>query len=98
MAEFIKWGLLGVAIVALIALIVALPFMEFLNLGELSSQLGILATELGGFLGGARALINVFLPPFGRTILSGMLAYIMLKWVFLIGIKTTSWAYHFVFK
>ena len=98
MAEFIKWGLLGVAIVALIALIVALPFMDFLDLGELGTQLGVLVTYLGGFLTKARSLINVFLQPFGRAVLSGMLGYIMLKWVILLGIKTTAWVYHFVFK
>lgn len=98
MAEFIKWGLLGVAIVALISLVVSLPFMDFLDLGELSTQITNVVIIMGDYLTSARGLINIFLPPFGRTVLSGVLGYIMLKWVFLIGIKTTTWVYHFIFK
>lgn len=98
MGEFVKWGLLVAGAVALIALIVALPFMEFLNVGELSNQIGVVVTYCGSFFANARGLINIFLAPFGRTVLSGLIGYFMTKWIIKLGIKITAWIYHFIFK
>lgn len=98
MGEFIKWALLVVGIIALIALVVALPFTGFLDVGEFGSLITQLVDIVGSFLLTARQLINNFLTPFGITVLSGLLIYIIGKWVITIGIKITAWIYHFIFK
>lgn len=98
MGEFVKWGLLVAGAVALIALVVSLPFMEFLNIGELSTQIGVVVSNCGSFFANARGLINMFLAPFGRTVLSGLIGYFMTKWILKLGIKITAWIYHFIFK
>lgn len=98
MGDFVKWGLLVAGALVLIGLILALPFMEFLNVGELTTQINVVVTTCGSFLTSARGLINIFLPPFGRVVLSGLIGYFLTKWIVMIGIKTTTWIYHFIFK
>ncbi|MBQ9919992.1 MAG: hypothetical protein IJO49_04110 [Clostridia bacterium] len=98
MGEFVKWGLLVAGALLLIGLVIALPFTEFLNVGELGNQLEVVVDSLGSYLAQGRMLLNYFLTPFGATVLSGILGYIMFKWIIQIGIKTTAWVYHFIFK
>ena len=98
MGEFVKWALLGVGIVALIALVVALPFTDFLDVSEFGALITKFVDIAGFTLLSARQLINNFLTPFGITVLSGLLIYIIGKWVITIGIKLTAWVYHFIFK
>lgn len=98
MGEFIKWALLAVGIVALIALVVALPFTEFLDVGQFSTLITGFVNIAGTALTGARGIVNNFLTPFGRTILSGIMIYLVGKWVITIAIKITAWVYHFIFK
>lgn len=98
MSDVAKWALLVAAAVAIIALIVALPFVKYIDLGEFGYMLGELGTLCGGAFASARGLINCFLTPFGRTLLSGLLYYLFGKFIITIGIKVTAWAYHFIFK
>lgn len=98
MGDAVKWAMLGVAAVALIALIMALPFVQFANAGELGSAIqNIVAICEDAFTFG-RGLINNFLTPFGRTIVSGLIVWLLAKWALMIAIKTAAWTYHFVFK
>lgn len=98
MGEVIKWGLLVVGAVALIALIVALPFVEFINAGELGTMLSRLVEIVGAALTSARGLLNNFLTPFGRNVLTGIMFYLVAKWVITLTIKIVAWIYHFIFK
>lgn len=98
MSDIVKWGLLVAGAVAIIALIVALPFAGFLDTAELAEGITNIVNIAGGAFGAGRKLINNFLLPFGRDVLSGILLYIFAKWIITIGIKTVTWIYHFIFK
>lgn len=98
MSDIVKWGLLAAAAAAIIALIVALPFNEFLDFGELSTALSNVVNIAGNAFAFGRGLINNLFLPFGRKIASGLMIWLICKWVLMIGIKTATWAAHFIFK
>lgn len=98
MSDIAKWALLAAGAVALIALIVALPFVEFINLGEFSNSLGTIVAYAGDALLMARKLINNFFSPFGRGVLTGLLIWLLGKNFMMVGIKIGAWIYHFIFK
>lgn len=98
MSDIAKWAILVAGIVVIIGLIVALPFVKFINLGELTTSINGIVSIAGSSFAAARGIINNFLTPFGRTLLSGILIYLFGK--FFIGktIDIVIWAYHFIFK
>ena len=98
MSDVVKWGLLAAGAVALVALIVALPFVDFINVGELGTLISRLVDLVGGAFTSARGLVNNFLTPFGRDVLTGIMLYLLAKWVITLSIKITAWIYHFIFK
>lgn len=98
MSDIAKWALLVAGIVALIALIVALPFVDFINLGEFEDALGNVVDIAGDAFRFGRGLINNFFLPFGRTVITGLLVWLFGKWAITIAIKIVAWAYHFIFK
>lgn len=98
MSDIVKWGLLAAGAIALIALIVALPFVEFIDVGELGSLITRLVEIVGDALTSARGLLNNFLTPFGRKVLTGIMLYLLAKWVITLSIKIVAWVYHFIFK
>lgn len=98
MSDIVKWGLLAAGAVALVALIVALPFVDFINVGELGTLISRLVVLVGGAFTSARGLVNNFLTPFGRDVLTGIMLYLLAKWVITLSIKITAWIYHFIFK
>lgn len=98
MSDAVKWALLVAGAVALIALIMSLPFVGFINVDNFSEGLLTLTTYAGNAFYTARCLINNFLSPTGRVILSGLLFWFFGKWAITITIKITAWIYHFIFK
>ena len=98
MSNAIKWALLAAAAIGLIALVNALPFVNFIDSRGFSESLTtIMMTVSNGFYK-ARCLLNNFLSPLGRNILSGLLFWIMGKWAIMNAIKIGAWVYHFIFK
>lgn len=98
MSDVAKWALLVAGAIALIALIVSLPFVQFADGNEFTVLLQQLSTLAGSALQSARGIVNNFLTPFGRNVLTGLLYYLFGKWAISIGIKTGAWIYHFIFK
>lgn len=98
MSDAIKWALLVAGAVVIIGLIVALPFMDFMNVGEFADLIQGLVNIAGDGFAFARGLINNFLTPFGRTALTGLMVWLFGKWAIMIAIKISVWAYHFIFK
>lgn len=98
MSDIAKWGLLAAAAVALLALVMALPFVEFINFDELGAALNNILSVAGAAFTFGRGLINCFLLPFGRTVFTGLLYWLVGKWAITISIKTGAWIYHFIFK
>lgn len=98
MSNAVKWALLAAGAVLLIGLVMALPFVDFIDFGEFGVAINNIVTVAGDFLQSARGLVNCFLLPFGRTVLSGILIWLFGKWAISISIKTVTWVYHFVFR
>lgn len=98
MGDAIKWGLLVAGIVVIIGLIMALPFVEFIDLASFTSALSTFTSIVGKYFGQARGLINNFLSPVGRSILSGLLIWFIGKWAIKVSINIVVWVYHFIFK
>lgn len=98
MSDAVKWALLAAGIVVLIGLIVSLPFIDGLNVKHFATLIGELVAIAGTAFKAARGIINNFLTPIGRTILTGLLYYLFGKFFITIGIKISSWVYHFIFK
>ena len=98
MSDVVKWGLLTAGLIALIGLVMALPFVGFIDLGEFSAAINNIVSVAGTFFQDARGLINSFLLPFGRTLLSGIMVWLFGKWAITVAIKIVAWVYHFVFR
>ena len=98
MSDIAKWALLVAGAVAFLALILALPFVEFINLNEFSAALANVISIAGNAFKFGRGLINNFLLPFGRTVATGLMIWLLAKWAIPIAIKIGAWVYHFIFK
>ena len=98
MSNAVKWGLLAAGLAILIGLVIALPFTGLIDFNELSNSVGSLVSVAGQALYSGRCLVNNFLSPAGRTIFSGLLIYLCIKWAVTIGVKITAWIYHFIFR
>ncbi len=98
MSDVAKWALLAVGAVALIALIMALPIVGFIDIEELTSSIAKVVNIVGPHFQTGRGIINNFLSPFGRTLLTGIMGWLVGKFALTTGIKITTWAYHYIFK
>lgn len=98
MSDIVKWGLLTAGLIALVALVNALPFVGYIDFGQFGVAVSNIVSVAGNFFQDARGLINAFLLPFGRTLLSGIIVWLFGKWAISISIKVVAWVYHFVFR
>jgi len=98
MSDAVKWGLLVAGALAIIALIVALPFVQFIDLGEFGDALGNIVSICGDAFRFGRGLVNNLLLPFGRTVVTGLMIWLVGKWALLVSIKIATWVYHYIFK
>lgn len=98
MGDIAKWALLVAGIVAILALITALPFVEFIDIDEFGAAIASIASIAGSALQFARGLINNFFSPFGRTVVTGLLYWLLLKPFLMTGINALIWIYHYIFK
>lgn len=98
MSDIVKWGLLVAGAVAALAAVLALPFVEFIDSSQLAAVVANIATIAGGAFRFGRGLINCFLTPFGRSLLTGVMVWLIGKRVVLVSIKVGTWVKHYIFK
>ena len=98
MSDAVKWGLLVAGALAIIALIVALPFVDFINLEQFSLAITNIVGVAGSAFRFGRGIINNLLLPFGRTVASGIMIWLVGKWALVITIRIATWIYHYIFK
>lgn len=98
MSDIAKWALLVAGMIAIIALIVALPIFDIINVEELTNTVSSIATICSNALRAARGLINYFLTPVGRNILTVVIGYEFGKFAYKWGIKILAYAYKWIFK
>ena len=98
MGDVVKWGLLVAGIILLISLVASLPFLEFMNLEELTGALSSVVTICGCVFKFARGLLNNFLTPFGRVAATGLIYWVICKPFILQAIQYIVQVYHYIFK
>lgn len=98
MGDVVKWGLLVAGIILLISLVASLPFLEFMNLDELSGAIASVVTICGGAFKFGRGLLNNFLTPFGRVAATGLIYWVICKPFIMQGIQYIVMVYHYIFK
>lgn len=98
MGDVVKWGLLVAGIVLLIAMIAELPFLEFMNLDELTGAVASVVSICGNAFRFARGLINNFLTPFGRAAATGLIFWVICKPFIMQAIQYIVMVYHYIFK
>lgn len=98
MTDLAKWALLLAGLVAIVALIVALPIFDIINVDELTAAISGIATLTSQALIAARGIVNCFLTPVGRTILSVVIGYMILRFLYRWGVQLVSLAYKWIFK
>lgn len=98
MGDVVKWGLLVVGIILIISMIAELPFLDFMNLEELTGAVSSLVSVCSGVFQFARGLINNFFTPFGRTAVTGLLFWLICRPFIMQGIQWLVYIYHYIFK
>lgn len=98
MGDIVKWGLLVTGIVLLISMVSQLPFLELLNLDELTGAISGIVSVCSGVFRFGRGLINNFLTPFGRGAASGLIFWVICKPFIMQSIQYLVMVYHYIFK
>lgn len=100
MSDIAKWAILVAGFLAAIVAICTLPFVSFLPSGiaDTVDYLSGAVEIVKPYASNARGLINLFLFPFARNMLSGCLLYLMFKRLMTLSVKISAWAFHFIFK
>lgn len=100
MSDFIKWGLLAVLIVAAIVTVIASPPVQAVLSGssDIGTQLTTIITTCGTYISFGRCIINNFLSPVARGVLTGLIAYLFLKPIILFGYKSITMFIKFIYK
>lgn len=98
MSDVAKWALLVAGAVLIIGLIMALPFVQFIDAGQLSAAVSNIVNIAGDAFRFGRGLINLFLLPFGRKVVSGLMIWLIGKRVLPVAIKIGAQVRHYIFK
>lgn len=98
MADIAKWALLVAGALVIIGMILSLPFVHFLEYDQVAIMVDRLVVLVGDGFTFARGLINNFIHPFARDVLSGLLYWMFGKFAIVNSIKILVWTYHFIFK
>lgn len=99
MGDVAKWVLLSAAAVFIVGLVLAFPIGTYMVRFDIYSEgIATVVDIAGNGLIFGRALINNLFSPFGRTALSGLMIWLVGKWILTYSLKVMVWVYHFVFK
>ena len=98
MGDVAKWVILGAAILTIIAMILGFPIMKHADVVVYAQGITTIVSLAGDAFIFARGLVNNLLSPWARTALSGLMSWLIGKWLFTYGLKVLVWAYHYIFK
>lgn len=98
MGEMAKWAILAAIIITIISMCVAFPITQYMNLGVYTEALADLVNYAGNAFIFARGLINNFLSPWARSALTGLMIWLIGKWLLTYTLKVLVWVYHWLFK
>lgn len=98
MSDIAKWAILIAAIIVVIGLVMALPFYEYIDVSKFSAAVVTIISVAGDGFTFARGLVNNFLSPWARGVFSGLLLWLIGKYVIIYTLKVSVWVYHYIFK
>ena len=98
MGDVAKWVILAAAAITIISLIVAFPIMNYMDVGVYAAAIQTLVQYAGSAFVFARGLINNLLSPWARSAVSGLMLWMVAKWLVTYSLKVLVWVYHYVFK
>lgn len=98
MSDIAKWGILIAAITVAIGMLLAFPFYQYIDVVHFSNAISTIIDIAGYGFGFARGLINNFLSSWARSVLSGLMLWLIAKWLITFGLKAMVWVYHYIFK
>lgn len=98
MSQALKWTLLGVSLAALIVLILSLPIFGVIDYDQISGAVNAFVSFMAPYVKFGRSAVNMLLFPWARTILSGMLVWIIIKPLAVQGLAVVLTAYHKITK
>lgn len=98
MSDVVKWGILVAGLVAIVAMILLLPIFDAININALTESISGITQTAAGALQSARGIINFFLLPVGRPILTVVIAWLFSKRLVLWSVQILSKVYTWIFK
>lgn len=99
MGDVAKWIILAGAAITVIALIVGFPIMNYAT--DIDTYIGAITTIVtyaGSAFRFGRGLINNLLSPWARAALSGLMLWLVGKWLVTYSLKIFVWIYNYLFK
>lgn len=98
MGEVAKWAILVAAGLLILGSILAFPICYYMDVSIYSAGIATVVNIAGkGFVFG-RGLLNNFFSPWARGALTGLMIWLVGKWLVTYSIKVMIWVYHFLFK
>lgn len=98
MSDVVKWAILVALVLVIFVMIVSLPVFIGFNIPALVEGISGFISVAGTTISNARAIINNFLTPTAREVLSGLIFYLVAKPFVLFAIDLTVGITRFVYK
>lgn len=98
MGDVTKWVILAAVAVTVISLLVSLPIMVGIDLEVYAAGIDTIVSIAGDALLFGRGLINNLLSDWARDMLSGLMIYLVAKWLCTYSIRVYTWVHHYLFK
>lgn len=98
MSDIAKWGLLITGFLIMIGIVVAFPINSYMDVAVFGNAITSVVNLAGNALIFGRGLVNNLLSSWARSALSGLMIWLVAKWLMTYTLKVLVWVYHFIFK
>ena len=98
MGEVAKWAILAAVVITIISMCVAFPITQYIKVDVYLNGITTVIDVAGDALLFGRGLLNNFLSPWARTAVSGLMIWLIGKWLLTYTVRVTSIVYHWIFK
>lgn len=98
MGDITKWILLAAIAVTCIGMICAFPIIGFIDLSIYASAINSIVSVASNAFRFGRGLLNNLLSPWARNAVSGLMLWLIGKWLITYTLRVSVWVYHWIFK
>lgn len=98
MGDLAKWAILAAVVITIVSMCVAFPISQYIKLDVYAAGISTIVNYTSEALMFGRGLINNFLSPWARSALSGLMIWLIAKWLLTYTLRITSVVYHWIFK